>query len=107
MDIFRANNLDLTPGENSIVAGITRNCNMFENGTLKIFDTLQNTKKEYRLYRYDSKDPNKPARNQADHAMDALKYLTSMFDYVATTNSEDDDYEEYRPRRASDDLTGY
>jgi len=106
-DLFVAEGLDLTPGENSVLVGITRNCNMFENGSLKIFDNLENTKKEYRVYRFDTKDPNVPARNQDDHAMDALKYLTSMFDYVAKS-----DIDEFTPslppkRRKYDSTTGY
>lgn len=91
-DLFEREGLDLTPGENSFLAGVTRNCNMFENGSLKIFDNLEKTKEEFRLYRFDTKEPNKPARNQKDHAMDNLRYITSMFDYVATSEQDEVDY---------------
>jgi hypothetical protein len=107
-DLFRSHGLDLTPGDNSQV-GITRNCNMFENGSLKIFDNLEKTKKEFRLYRWDSKNPNEPARNQKDHAMDCLKYKTSMFDYVATTEFDEDGTRDSwsRSRTGYNKLTGY
>jgi phage terminase large subunit-like protein len=108
-DIFTSLGLDLVPGENSILAGIARNCNMFEEGSLKIFNNLEYTKNEYRTYRFDSKDPNKPARNQKDHAMDSLRYLTSMFDYVATSELDEErstsDY--YNKRSGYDETTGY
>lgn len=109
IEIYQSLGIDLTPGENAIQAGIMRNCNMFENGTLKIFDNLEHTKKEYRLYRYDTKYVNEPALNQSDHAMDNIKYMTSMFDYVAQTEYDSDDYG-YRnePRsRHYDPTTGY
>lgn len=108
VELFRASGLDLTPGDNSAV-GITRNQNMFENGSLKIFDTCQKTKQEYRLYRWDTKNPNEPARNQKDHAMDGIKYITSIFDYVATTeyDAESSNSTYDRPRTGYDKLTGY
>lgn len=108
VDLFRSQGLDITPGENAIISGIARVSNMFENGSLKIFDTCENTKQEYRLYRWDTKKPNEPARNQADHAMDDLKYKSSIFDYVATTEFDDDiGYTSTRSNRSFDPLTGY
>lgn len=108
VDLFRQCGLKLVPGDNSIV-GISRNCNLFENGSLKIFDTLENTKREFRLYRFDMKNPNEPARNQDDHAMDCIKYKTSIFDYVA--KSEFDmlvrTSSKTSSRKGYDRLTGY
>ena len=108
VDLFRSHGLDLTPGDNSII-GLSRNCNMFENGTLKIFNTCEQTKREFRLYRFDSKRPNEPARNQDDHAMDCLQYMTSMFDYVASVEYDEDGQNDSwsRPRSGFDKLTGY
>lgn len=97
-DIFRSHGLDLIEGENAFIPGITRNCNMFQNGTLKIFETLEHTKQEYRLYRFDTKNPNEPARNQKDHAMDTLKYLTSKFDWAAISKSDFEYPEDNNPR---------
>jgi phage terminase large subunit-like protein len=110
IDIYRSLGLDLTEGENAIEAGIARVLGLFETGKLKIFSTLQNTLNELRIYRYDSKDPNKPAKNQADHLMDALKYITSLFDWVAKSK-HDFESEERRIERVvksnRDNLTGY
>lgn len=108
-ELFEAEGLNLIPGENSFLAGVTRNCNMFENGSLKIFSTCQKTKEEFRTYRFDTKEPNKPARNQKDHAMDDLRYITSMFDHIAI--SEQDTFEpneSYDEKRSGfDKTTGY
>lgn len=110
-DLYRAQGLDLTAGNNDI-AGIQRNLEMFQNGSLKMFDDLENSKNEYRMYRYDSKDPNVPAKNQKDHIMDCIKYLTSRFDWVAKTQEElerRDDDSDYQTKRHSsrDKSTGY
>jgi phage terminase large subunit-like protein len=111
VDIYRALGLDLTEGENSIEAGIARNLDLFERGKLKIFSTLQNTLNELRIYRYDSKDPNKPAKNQADHLMDCLKYLTSLFDWVATSFNDHESRDRVDNIKLTksnrDTLTGY
>lgn len=107
VDLFRQHGLNITPGDNSIV-GISRNCNMFENGTLKIFDTCVHTRREYRMYKFDEKNPNQPARNQDDHAMDNIKYMTGSFDYVARTDPAYDYYKQKRTNsRNYDRLTGY
>lgn len=113
IQIYRELGLNLTEGENDILSGIARNLNLFESGQLKIFATCENTIKELRMYRYGEKDPNKPAPNQHDHAMDTMKYLTSMFDWVATTEIDthqryyNDDTYDVQNRRGSDPTTGY
>lgn len=111
VDIFRSCGVDVTPGDNAFIPGITRNGNMFQNGSLKLFSTVQKTIEEYRLYRFDSKQPNQPARNQKDHAMDCLKYLTSKFDWVAVSKTEfehpEDDDDQPRSRSGRDSTTGY
>lgn len=111
-DLFEAEGLDLLPADNSLIAGITRNCNMFENGTLKIFDHLEMTRQEFRLYRFDEKKPNEPARNQKDHAMDCLRYITNndLWDFVASIEDDDIDNDYFQRRayqRSYDRLTGY
>ncbi len=110
VDEYRSLGLDLTEGENAITAGIARNLNLFEAQQLKIFSNLEQTLGELRVYRYDATNPNQPARNQDDHLMDCLKYLTSQFEYVAT--SEVDEYRsQYQSssadRNSRDPLTGY
>ena len=112
IEIFRNNGLDLTKGDNAFIPGITRNSNMFQNGTLKITENCTNTLTEFRLYRFDTKTPNEPARGQKDHAMDTLKYLTSKFDRVAISKSSIDhpedssDFRRNNKRRKVDE-SGY
>lgn len=111
-DLYANAGLELIPGENAIVAGIARNLSLFETGQLKVFSTLEYFLQEWRVYRYDSKNPNEPAKNQRDHLMDALKYLTSLFDWIATSecDNEDKNFSSNRKTKQTnnrDPLTGY
>ncbi len=107
-ELFEAEGLSLVDGENSILAGITRNCNMLENGTVKVFNTCVKFRDEYRTYRFDEKKPNEPARNQKDHAMDCFKYMTSVFDWVATSEMDNERSSSYRDEpRDNFDESGY
>lgn len=110
IDYYRSLGLDLHPGHNGIIAGISQIYNMLESGTLKIFDDLHMLLDEFRVYRYDSKDPNKIARNQDDHLLDALRYGISIFEMISTSEYElesRDSEEEYQDHRDVDPLTGY
>lgn len=110
IDLYRKTGLELTPGENSVVAGIARNLSALETGQTKIFSTLDHFLQEFRVYRYDTNNPNIPAKNQHDHAMDAWKYLESQFDWIARTESDTDgSYDKQKKPRARsvDPLTGY
>lgn len=108
IDQYRRLGLDLIEGENAIIAGIARNLNMMESGQLKVFSTCTNFLNEFRVYRYDTTDPNKPAKNQEDHLMDAMKYLTSQFEYTAITEEDDNKYTDYEEKSSGrDNLTGY
>lgn len=69
--------------DNTINAGIARILSLLESGQLKFCYNCENLLKEFRVYRYDPKDPNRIARNQADHLLDALRYLISIFDRIA------------------------
>jgi phage terminase large subunit-like protein len=71
--------------DNTVNAGIGRILNMLETGMLKVCYNLENWLKEFRVYRYDPKDPNRVARNQQDHLMDATRYLISIFDQIAVS----------------------
>lgn len=99
--------------DNSIAAGVARIYNLMESGLLKVTYNLENWLNEFRTYRYDVKNPNKIARNQADHLMDATKYLISCFDRIAISPQEIDE-EEKRTNVLNDDfdadrnpITGY
>lgn len=106
-DIFRTLGLNIVPGSNdaSLRAVIL---NMFETGALKIFSTLENFLKELRIYRYDFKNPNVPKKDQADHLLDALKYLISQFDYIARSEIQmKPKLHSPKKRKNRDRLTGY
>lgn len=112
IDYFRSLGLDLRPGYNSIVTGVSQIYNMLESGMLKFFSNLTELLDEYRVYRYDSKDPNKIARNQDDHLLDALRYGISIFEMIAVSHYDmemegSDPYEDYRESRDIDPITGY
>ena len=108
IDYYRGLGLDLHPGYNSLVAGIGQVHTLLDSGSLKVFSNLEKFLNEFRVYRYDSKDPNKPARNQDDHLLDCLRYLISIFDMISMSKydsevPEQDFYEELD----IDPLTGY
>lgn len=110
IDEYLSLGLQLSPGDNAINAGIARILNLLESGQLKIFSTCTMLLNELRVYRYDTTNPNLPARNQDDHLLDALRYILATFDYVASTDSnhsddEDDDYS--RDDSSRDHITGY
>lgn len=112
IDYYRSLGLDLHPGYNSLIPGIAQVYNDLESGMLKVFSNLEDFFNEYRVYRYDSKDPNKPARNQDDHYMDTLRYVLSIFEMIAVSHYDMemenvDPYEEYKNSRDIDPLTGY
>ena len=112
IDYFRSLGLDLHPGYNGITTGIGQVYTELSSGMLKVFSNLHKFLDEFRVYRYDTKDPNKPARNQDDHLMDTLRYLISIFELISVSvyELEEDDFdkeEEYLEARDIDPLTGY
>lgn len=112
IDYYRSLGLDLHPGYNSIVTGIGQVYTELEAGTLKVFSNLDMFFDEYRVYRYDAKDPNKIARNQDDHLLDTLRYLLSIFEMIAVSHydmemADRDPYDEHRESHDIDSLTGY
>jgi len=112
IDHYRELGLELIPGINSLTPGIGKVYTMLESGTLKIFSNMEMFLSEFRVYRYDVKDPNRIARNQDDHLLDAMRYLISQFEMVAMSRDQmeqedEDPYEDYREHRDIDPLTGY
>jgi phage terminase large subunit-like protein len=107
-DFYRSKGLDLTNGENAIIGGISSLLSQFETGSLKIMSHCTELLKEYRLYRYDTKDINKPAKNQQDHLLDALRYVDSLFEWIAKAHYDERD-EMFRNKRTfkRDVDTGY
>lgn len=90
---FKSKGLSLVAGVNNIDAGIARLYGQFETGSLKIMSTCPEIIKEFRLYRYDSRNPGVPARNQEDHLLDALKYVDSKFEQIADKIPGEDELE--------------
>lgn len=112
IDEYRSLGLELVPGDNSIKSGIARVLGLMDAGLLKVTYNLENWLKEFRVYRYDSKNPNDIARNQADHLMDATRYLVSMFDSVAISAQEglqnlDPPQDSSRYNENRNNITGY
>lgn len=63
--------LELTNAFNGVNAGIHRCLVLMQSGQLKVFNTLSNWKKEFRLYR---REKGKIVKEN-DHLMDATRYL--------------------------------
>jgi len=64
--------LKLEPSRNALEAGIYEVWERLSTGRLKIFNTCQNVKAEYRLYRRDEKGN---VISQFDHLMDCMRYI--------------------------------
>ena len=123
IDEYRTLGLDLagdsngrSVAKNAIVAGIAKMLNMMESGTLKVSLNMENWLKEFRVYRYDANDPNRIARNQNDHLLDATRYLISCFDEIAKSNVqieqeldgfEDEQKNRKNPPTGKSPITGY
>lgn len=63
--------LNIDKADNSVEAGLWKVYQNMVSGKLKIFNTLTNTLKEFRIYRRDEKGR---VVKQDDHLMDALRY---------------------------------
>ena len=110
IDYYRSLGLDLHPGHNGIIAGIGQVYTELNSGMLKVFSNLHMFLDEFRVYRYDAKNPNAIARNQDDHLMDTLRYLLSIFEMISVSEydlNEEDPVEKYAEMRNVDSLTGY
>lgn len=99
MNLFQEKGIDFTPAINDFGSGVMRVLNGFQTGKIKIMRHLVNIRNELRIYRYDEKNPNEPARNQKDHLADDLRYLTSKFDEVAISYDEMSDEYEQEPKQ--------
>jgi phage terminase large subunit-like protein len=116
LDLFIQEGLNLIPapkGAGSVAAGNAAVFGLLESGMLKVCYNLEHWLNEFRVYRYDPKDPNKIARNQSDHLMDATRYLISKFNDICISIEDIKDEEERLqnsiPRNDNDrnSITGY
>lgn len=78
--------------DKSIQAGIARCYDRLATSRLKVFRNCQNFLQEYRLYKYDTNNPGKPARLQQDHALDCMRYIINSGQNIMATPP--DEYEE-------------
>lgn len=72
IDGYRNLGLTLSPAQNAVEAGIYDVWTRMSTGRLKVFRTLQNWLREFRLYRRDEKGH---IVKENDHALDATRYL--------------------------------
>lgn len=71
--MYRGEGVNLRLAQKQVEAGIQAVYGRLVTGRLKIFQSLEQWLKEYRLYRYDEKT-GKPVKTN-DHLMDATRYL--------------------------------
>ena len=86
IDLYRDEGLDLETANNSVEAGIAIVDQLMQSGKLFIFNTLQDIKDEYTLYR---RDDNGKIVKTHDHLMDALRYLIVSGIAIALTEEEE------------------
>lgn len=80
-DQYEELGLHIYKADKAVEAGIMAVYERLSTGRLKIFSTLQNTRKEYRIYRRDDKGR---IVKENDHLMDALRYLVMGIEHAKT-----------------------
>lgn len=82
LQVYREQGLLLTPADNAVESGIYATFELLSTGQLRVFSTMQNWFKEYRLYRRDDKGH---VVKENDHAMDATRYFVMTGRDIART----------------------
>lgn len=82
MEVYRDQGLKLSLADNGREAGIHRVFEGLSTGQIKVFRTLQNWRRERRIYR---RDENGKVVKENDHLMDATRYLMMTGVYLAKT----------------------
>jgi hypothetical protein len=111
----RALGLKFIDADNSLIGGIARLLNEMETGQFKIMSHLTGLISDIRMYRWDEKNPNHPARKQNDHRLDAMRYARSIIEdygiseeeYERSLTDTEDDYFSNVRKDGRDSLTGY
>ena len=107
MDIYTQYGLCVYKADNAVEAGLLEFYQRLSTGRLKVFNYLHNWLSEFRVYRRD--DTGKVAMKQADHLMDATRYLCmsgkKTLQFEPSEDNGQDSMKVYRP--GSDSITGY
>lgn len=82
LEVYQDLGLVLTKADNAVEAGIHETFQRLSTGRLRVFSTMQNWLKEYRLYHRDEKGK---IVKENDHIMDATRYLVMTGIDIAIT----------------------
>lgn len=104
-DLYLREGLDLNPADNAVEAGLLKVGQLLESGQLKVFSTLRNWLKEYRVYRRDELGK---IIKKDDHLMDAMRYFVISGLHMLEVEPDPD----FQPERSTinydrDAVTGY
>ncbi len=94
--IKRHGKFKVTPAQNNVVNGIRRVSQVLRDGSVRICRNCSATKREFSLYRWDSRKTDDVPVKENDHAMDDLRYFvttvidggTKMFAFAAQRQEE-------------------
>lgn len=94
--IRRHGKFRVTPAQNNVVNGIRRVSQVLKDGSVRICRNCSAIKREFSLYRWDSKKADDIPVKENDHAMDDLRYFvttvidggTKMFAFAAKRQEE-------------------
>ena len=75
--IRRHGQFRVIPAQNNVVNGIRRVSQALKDGSIKICRSCKASKKEFALYRWDSKKPDDVPVKENDHAMDDIRYFVA------------------------------
>lgn len=105
LDVYRGLGLNLIEADNSVEAGILAGYRRMASGRLKVFRTLVNWTREYRIYRRDEKGK---VVKENDHAMDGSRYLwmTGM-QHAGLPPQDEDETDPWARNRGRSRETGY
>lgn len=97
--------LSLVDADNTVEAGIMAVYRRLTSGRLKVFRTLTNWTREFRIYR---RDENGKVVKENDHAMDATRYLVMTgLRYATTEPHDEEDAGAHQRNRGRSIETGY
>jgi len=84
MEAYAAAGLVMTPADNAVEAGLMQMLGRMQDGTLKVFEDLEDWWREFRLYRRDAKGR---IVKRDDHLMDATRYALASGLALASTGA--------------------